>query len=88
MKMRTLTITIPEEWARNLEVLGDTVELVLEKLADHAQQGVYRPGAWERAWTEQAFGPFEDELEPDDAPGRLSADGRVIFQRPKRYDDD
>jgi hypothetical protein len=58
-----------------LRVLGDPTE-VLQRLADHAQQGVYRPGAWERDWIVQAFGDeFLDLLEQDpEAP---------YFQRPK-----
>lgn len=68
----TVTVTIPKEWARNLEVLigdqygPDDLPGVLAELADHAQQGVYRPGAWERRWLEQAFGyDWEDRTEPD-----------------------
>lgn len=58
-----------------LRVLGDPAE-VLARLADHAQQGVYRPGSWERGWIMQAFGDeFTAKLERDpDAP---------YFQRPK-----
>ena len=45
---------------------------VLEHLASSAADGVRRPGAWERAWVEQAFGSWAEELlETDpDAPWR------------------
>ena len=56
---------------------------VLMELIDHAQQGVYRPGAWERPWLEQAFGyDWQAGLEPD--TDDTSMDGRVIFERPIR----
>lgn len=73
---RTLKVEVPEEWVALLETLGP-VEDVLLQLLDHAQQGVYRPGAWERGWLEQAFGSdFQDGLEPDPAA--------PMFQRPRR----
>jgi hypothetical protein len=54
---------------------------VLMELIDHAQQGVYRPGAWERGWLEQAFGDeWQAGLEPD--TDRTAGDGRVVFDRP------
>jgi hypothetical protein len=54
---------------------------VLMELIDHAQQGVYRPGAWERSWLTQAFGDdWLDGLEPDTE--NTAGDGRVVFQRP------
>lgn len=81
-----VTITLPELAARNLAVLAErhgtgAVAEVLLTLADHAQQGVYRPGAWERDWVIQAFGEdWLSRIEPD--TDRLSADGRVVFARP------
>jgi hypothetical protein len=52
----------------------DSVTSVVETLIDHASQGVYRPGAWEREWTAQVFGyDFVDKLEPGDP---FWADGR------------
>jgi hypothetical protein len=55
---------------------------VLYTLIDHAQQGVYRPGAWEREWICQAFGDdWQDQLEPGDPFGRANCDS--IFQKPK-----
>jgi predicted DNA-binding transcriptional regulator AlpA len=41
------------------------------RLIDQAQQGVYRPGAWERDWLRQAFGSdWVEYLEPGDPYGR------------------
>jgi hypothetical protein len=60
-----------------------SVEDVVMELVDHAQQGVYRPGAWERGWLCQAFGDeWTASLEPGDPYGR--PDGEHIFQRPKK----
>ncbi|HMG65576.1 MAG TPA: hypothetical protein VK599_21740 [Streptosporangiaceae bacterium] len=65
------------------EYAPDDLEGVLMELVDHAQQGVYRPGAWERGWLRQAFGEdWESALEPD--TDDVAGDGRVIFQRPIR----
>ncbi|HEY6493283.1 MAG TPA: hypothetical protein VIZ43_08425 [Trebonia sp.] len=69
------------------EYAPDDLEGVLMELIDHAQQGVYRPGAWERGWLEHAFGDeWQEGLEPD--TDNVAGDGRVIFQRPRRRDDD
>jgi hypothetical protein len=83
-----VTITLSAEHARHLAVLADPesgpagVALVLATLADHAQQGVYRPGAWERDWLIQVFGDeWLTRVEPD--TDDVSADGRVIFDRPR-----
>jgi hypothetical protein len=60
-----------------------SVEEVVGQLIDHARQGVYRPGAWERDWLRQAFGDdWAEYLEPGDPYGR--ADCESVFQRPKR----
>lgn len=87
--MPDITIAIPDEWAERLAVLVEpnegrsTIQAVIGDLIDHAQQGIYRPGAWERGWLCQAFGDeWEARLVPDTRPGMLSGDGRVIFQRP------
>ena len=87
--MPEITITIPDEVAARLAVLCDpvwecaTIADVVEKLIDHAQQGVYRPGAFEREWLCQVFGyDWTERLVPDTRPEMLSGDGRVIFERP------
>jgi hypothetical protein len=81
--MVSIAVQLPAEWARNLEVLVDPesgledVGAVLAELADHAQQGVYRPGAWERDWLCQAFGfAWLGRLEPD-------PEHPDLFERPK-----
>ncbi len=79
----SITVQLPEEWVRNLRALVDPtsglndVPAVLVDLADHAQQGVYRPGAWEREWLCQALGyGWLERLEPD-------PEHPDIFERPK-----
>lgn len=56
-----MSVELPESVARWLALLDERgdVENVLCALADHAAQGVYRPGAWERPWIEQVFYPGE-----------------------------
>lgn len=62
-----------------------TVEDVVHELIDHAQQGVYRPGSWERGWLRQAFGAeWEARLEPGDPYGRDDATLGSFFERPRR----
>src|SRR5580692_8630561 len=85
-----ITLTLSARVADLLGALVDPqwghtgIKDVIGQLIDHAQQGVYRPGAWEREWLCQAFGyDWADRMEPDTRPGSLSADGRVIFQRPR-----
>jgi len=59
-----------------------SVEDVVAKLIDHAQQGVYRPGAWEREWLMQAFGDdWTESLERGDPYGRPGEN--LMFNRPK-----
>lgn len=63
----------------------EIVRDVLEQLADHAQQGVYRPGAWERDWLCQVFSDeFLDRLEPGD-PYSGGDEFDHLFQRPKGW---
>ena len=71
-------IEITDNVAKLLEVLAprvvgspeERVKYVLMELVDHAQQGVYRPGSWERPWLCQAFGSaFESSLEEDPTKG-------------------
>jgi hypothetical protein len=58
----TVSVPIPAHYARRLSALVDPdagmpdLEAVLFQLIDHAQQGVYRPGAWEREWLCKVFG--------------------------------
>lgn len=92
--MPDITITVTDEVAARLAALIDpdgdppvtgaaTVADVVSVLVDHAQQGVYRPGAWERDWLCSAFGyDWPGRLVPDTRPEMLSGDGRVIFERP------
>jgi len=83
-----LQIEIDRETALKLAVLSlpevrglrPKVLFVIQQLIDHAQQGVYRPGAWERGWVSQAFGDeWLEELMPDTS--RL-VNGQPIFDRP------
>jgi hypothetical protein len=87
--MKTLTIQIDDTIYALLEVLtrGEcapaSVEEIVARLIDHAQQGVYRPGAWERDWLRQVFGDdWTEYLEPGDPHGRAGCEH--IFQRPKK----
>jgi hypothetical protein len=85
--MKTLTIAVSETVYDLLQVLAgndQNVESVIELLIDHAQQGVYRPGSWERAWLRDVFPEDEwlPKLEPGDPYGR--PDCEKIFQRPRR----
>ena len=89
--MKRITVEVTDEVYALLGVLADptegyaTVEVVVAGLVDHAQQGVYRPGSWERGWLEQAFGHrWQRRLDPDpDAPvySRVKAPGSA---RPSR----
>ena len=84
----SITVKISEVEYRLLSVLCDgvaftCVEDIVLKLIDHAQQGVYRPGAWERMWLTQAFGDdWVEKLKPGDPYGRSACDR--IFQKPKK----
>lgn len=84
----TVTLALPPGAAARLAALaqpGEGAEGVLAQLADHAQQAVYRPGSWERGWICQALGDsWLARIEPDDVPASLSADGGVIFGRPRQ----
>jgi hypothetical protein len=94
--MPEITVTVSDEVAAQLAVLTDPSMLTstatvadaardaVAVLIDHAQQGIYRPGSWERPWLQQVFGDdFERRLVPDTRPEMLSGDGRVIFDRPR-----
>jgi hypothetical protein len=68
----TITLHLSRQTADRLAALTgtqygpETTEAVIYELIDHAQQGVYRSGAWERPWICQAFGyDWMENLEPD-----------------------
>jgi hypothetical protein len=80
-----ITLEIDDTTASLLAILSDdgSVTEVLETLIDHAAQGVYRPGAWERAWLCQVFGDeFIEKLEPGDPFGRTGEIANY-FQKPR-----
>jgi hypothetical protein len=88
--MPKITIEIDDTVYRLLEVLtkgaevtgAQTVKDVLLTLVDHAQQGVYRPGAWEREWLERVFPEgWQEHLEPGDPYGRPDS---PMFRRPRK----
>jgi hypothetical protein len=89
----TITLTFSARHAARLNALVDPdladpawtseqrLKAVLMELADHAQQAVYRPGAWEREWICQAFGyDWLGNLEDD--PDHLD----IGWQRPRSPD--
>jgi hypothetical protein len=84
--MKKITVEVSDTVYQLLEVLSQgrakpKVEDVVLQLIDHAQQGVYRPGAWEREWLMQAFGPdWIEHLEGGDPYGREGCED--IFNRP------
>ena len=89
MPKRKITVEIDEIPYRLLQVITcsadapASVEEVVGPLIDHAQQGVYRPGSWERGWLYQAFGDeWTTHLEPGDPYGRDNCEH--TFQRPKK----
>lgn len=70
-----IPVTLPQWEAERLSALIDPdqglpdLEAVIYQLLDHAQQGVYRSGAWERSWLQQVFGhKWTERMEP--APER------------------
>jgi hypothetical protein len=85
-----VTIELSVESVEMLALVGagatelDRAESALAQLADHATQGIYRPGAWERQWLVQVFGDdFVAKLEWGDPWGRGGSE-RSPFQRPRR----
>jgi len=85
MPDKTIRIKVSEAVYDLLKVLaGETqdVEDVVGILVDHAQQGVYRPHAWQRHWLTRAFPTkhWSHKLEPGDPYGRRG-DGSM-FRRP------
>jgi hypothetical protein len=43
----------------------DRVRRTLQEFADRVQDGVTRPGSWERGWLRAVFYDFESRLVPD-----------------------
>lgn len=86
---RRITVEVSDTVYNLLEVLardhvGFSVEGIVSELIDHAQQGVYRPGAWERDWLIQAFGDeWIKHLEVGDPYGRPNGH---MFNRPISVD--
>lgn len=86
--MPKITIEVSDTVYQLLKVLGHadggnySVKDVVETLVDHAQQGVYRPGAWEREWIERIFPlGWQDHLEAGDPYGRPDS---PMFRRPRK----
>jgi hypothetical protein len=76
-----ITLEIDDTTASLLATLSEngSVPEILETLIDHAAQGVYRPGAWEREWLCQIFGDdFVDKLEPGDPFGRTGRNSQLL----------
>jgi hypothetical protein len=76
--------------APRAETLEQRCARVLLQLADHAQQGVYQNGGWERQWIVQAFGDgWLQRTEPGDPYDRTNDQLDVelsqrLYRRPKR----
>jgi len=51
----TLTVELPEELVRSLEVLPGGAAAAIHELALHAAEAVTQPASWERAWLSQVF---------------------------------
>lgn len=78
-------LEIDDRVAGLLAVLDEKgcVENVLHTLIDHVQQGVYRPGSWEREWITRVWleEEFMEFLVPGCPYGRENCEH--IFQKPK-----
>lgn len=81
-KLKPVTVKLTPVVIELLTVLGDgSAQQAIFKLIDHAQQGVYRPGSWEREWICQAFGSeWIAKMEPGCPYGRPNGH---MFQKPK-----
>ena len=82
----TIPVFLTALEAARLSVLIDPaqgipdLEAVIYTLVDHAHQGVYRPGTWERTWLMQVFGDsWLARVEPDT---ERTSSGRVVYDRP------
>lgn len=87
---RQLDEAFAKAHAPRAETLEQRCARVLLQLADHAQQGVYQNGGWERQWVVQAFGDgWLERTEPGDPYDRTSDEVEVelsqrLYRRPKR----
>jgi hypothetical protein len=80
-KLHKLKLELGPDTYKLLAAIDPEVSVVIDQLIDHAMQGVYRPGAWERDWLRQAFGDdFVSRLEPGDPFGRPGREH--VFQKP------
>ena len=89
-----LDLQLQEAFAKAHAPRAQTLEQrcarVLLQLADHAQQGVYQNGSWERQWVVQAFGDgWLERTEPGDPYDRTNDPLEVelsqrLYRRPKR----
>lgn len=76
--------------APRAETLEQRCARVLMQLADHAKQGVYQNGGWERRWVVQAFGDgWLERTEPGDPYDRPNDQidlelSQHMYRRPKR----
>lgn len=91
---KALDLQLQEAFRLNHAPRAETLEQrcarVLLQLADHAQQGVYQNGGWERQWVVQAFGDgWLERTEPGDPYDRTNDEAEVelsqrLYRRPKR----
>jgi hypothetical protein len=76
--------------APRAETLEQRCARVLMQLADHAKQGVYQNGGWERQWVVQAFGDgWLERTEPGDPYDRAHDQSDMelserMYRRPRR----
>src|SRR5262245_59695462 len=74
MSTITMTVELPEEWVRCLDVLPGGAKAALNELVAHAVEGVGHPATWERGWLAQLFEErgWIGKLERDPSiPGRV-----------------
>ncbi len=93
-EQEALRLQVDEAFRLNHAPRAETLEQrcarVLMQLADHAKEGVYQNGGWERQWVVQAFGDgWLERTEPGDPYDRANAQLDVelsqrMYRRPKR----
>ena len=69
-----LSVELPEESVRCLEMLPGGAAAALSELVSQVAEGIRDPAGWQREWLERVFAArgWVDRLEPDPtAPGRL-----------------